>query len=294
MEKDMQELRREVQETRNLVVKSDALIKAMQADLRTATEKLRQGDRQRTLSSVTAYFLFAALAVLGAYLSARGELRLKAGELERARAEAVEAREALDEMKAEKAAAAQESTHAVELYERMNGPAGDKRTKALTEVAQLKETHLSAFEQKVLRERAATLSATASAEALEEGRSALFRRDNRAANEALTRYFALAGPKPEEVAYLYQGQARVGLKEFAGAVEPLQLFLRGSPPARLGDQATFLLADALVETGDKARAATVLRTNADRYYTSPMAGAMRLRARKLEQEAREGAAAVTP
>ncbi len=288
MDREMQELKREVIEARNLVIKTDNVLKNLHTEIKGVAEKLRVSERQRFATSATAYFLIAALAVLGAYMYARGELRAKNDELARTREERDTIRKTLDEAKAIEKDTRDESSRALELFERMAGADDIKRNKALTEVATMQPARLSPLEVRALRDKAASLRQEVANDALESGRQAFTRRDYRNAAEELGRYVTLATGKIDDNALYMLGQARYVLKDYKGAIEPMQAYLKAVPYSKVGDYATMVYAESLSESGEKQKAIQVYRTGADRYYDGQYASTMRNRARRIETELRGG------
>ncbi len=74
-ERDLSDLRREVIESRNLVIKTDNLLKNLHAELKQMGRKQEQFEKRHMATSVAAYILFAAIATLGAFTFARSEIR---------------------------------------------------------------------------------------------------------------------------------------------------------------------------------------------------------------------------
>ena len=74
-ERDFSDLRREVIESRNLVIKTDNLLKNLHAELKQMGRKQEQFEKRHMATSVAAYILFAAIATLGAFTFARSEIR---------------------------------------------------------------------------------------------------------------------------------------------------------------------------------------------------------------------------
>src|SRR5436309_2063144 len=69
------ELRREIVEARNLIIKTDSLLKNLHAELRQMGRKQEQFEKSHKLTSVAAYVLFATIAVVGAFSFAKSEIR---------------------------------------------------------------------------------------------------------------------------------------------------------------------------------------------------------------------------
>jgi len=74
-DRDLSDLRREVIESRNLVIKTDNLLKNLHAELKQMGRKQELFEKRHMMTSVAAYFLFAAIATLGAFTFARSEIR---------------------------------------------------------------------------------------------------------------------------------------------------------------------------------------------------------------------------
>src|SRR5881296_3449087 len=72
---DLSTLRKELIEARNLVIKTDNLLKNLHAELKQMGRKQELFEKRHMMTSVAAYFLFAALATLGAFSFARSEIR---------------------------------------------------------------------------------------------------------------------------------------------------------------------------------------------------------------------------
>ena len=74
-ERDLEILRREVIESRNLVIKTDNLLKNLHAELKQMGRKQELFEKRHMMTSVAAYVLFATIATLGAFAFARSEIR---------------------------------------------------------------------------------------------------------------------------------------------------------------------------------------------------------------------------
>ena len=68
-ERDLSDLRREVIESRNLVIKTDNLLKNLHAELKHMGRKQEQFEKRHMATSVAAYILFAAIATLASLLT---------------------------------------------------------------------------------------------------------------------------------------------------------------------------------------------------------------------------------
>src|ERR1700693_443641 len=94
---DISALRREVIEARNLVIKTDNLLKNLHAELKQMGRKHEEQEKRHWMTSVAAYIAFAVLAGAGAIAYANAEVRTA-----RSEAQATEARAAALQKGAEK------------------------------------------------------------------------------------------------------------------------------------------------------------------------------------------------
>src|SRR5438874_11104633 len=75
-DRDLEILRREVIESRNLVIKTDNLLKNLHAELKQMGRKQEMFESRHWMTSVVAYLIFTILLGLGAYSLARAEIRV--------------------------------------------------------------------------------------------------------------------------------------------------------------------------------------------------------------------------
>src|SRR5437762_13532291 len=68
-------LRKEVVEARNLIIKTDNLLKNLHAELKQMGRAHDEQEKRHWMTSVTAYIAFALLAGVGAIAYARAEVR---------------------------------------------------------------------------------------------------------------------------------------------------------------------------------------------------------------------------
>lgn len=293
-DKDMQELKKEVVEARNLVIKTDNLLKNLHADVKQVAKNQQTFEGRSWVQSATAYILFLAACALGAYMYARSEIRSTATELVEARKAREKATEDLNKALASMQEAADESRRAQDLYERLAGGDDARRGAALTEVATLKPKTLRPLEVKALEDKALSLRVEAANSALEAGRGAFNRREFKTAATELARHVTLSPDKPDDIALLLLGQSHHALREWAEAVDPLSHFLKANPGSKNADYVALILGEALTEAGEREKAIAHYRAAADKYYQSQYSPWMRTRARKLEQADKNPPTGTTP
>ena len=72
---DLSGLRKELIEARNLVIKTDNLLKNLHAELKQMGRKHEEQEKRHWMTSVTAYIAFAVIAGAGAIAYANAEVR---------------------------------------------------------------------------------------------------------------------------------------------------------------------------------------------------------------------------
>jgi tetratricopeptide (TPR) repeat protein len=276
------DLKKEVIEARNLVIKNDNLLKSLHGDVKKVIDKQEAFEKRAWGTSVTAYIIIAALSAVGAYKFASVEVRATTEELVGARAARKNAEDTAGQIRAQQEATERASKKALEVFDRLAGDDDVQRAEALNELAKMDMKKLSPMEQRALEDKSRALRAEAARQALEAGRTALNRRDWKSANDALTRYMTMT-TKIDDQANLMLGEARHALRQYKDAVEPLQKFLKDSPNSKQADYATSLLGDALAESGNLKEAVEVNRNGGMRFYASQYGALMRARARRLEK-----------
>src|SRR5947208_7181283 len=68
-------LRKEILEARNLIIKTDSLLKNLHAELKQMGRKHEEQEKRHWMTSVTAYIVVAIIASVGAIAYARAEVR---------------------------------------------------------------------------------------------------------------------------------------------------------------------------------------------------------------------------
>src|SRR4051812_41317733 len=153
---DISALRREVIEARNLVIKTDNLLKNLHAELKQMGRKHEEQEKRHWMTSVTAYIAMAVLAGAGAIAYARAEVRTA-----REEAQANEARAAALQKDAEKIKAADlvrrdASAKALHVYDLLGSEKeGPALNQAMTQALHLDRAQVSPLESKAIDDRAA-------------------------------------------------------------------------------------------------------------------------------------------
>ena len=288
----MAELRKEVVEARNLVIKTDNLLKNLHAELKQMGRKQEMFESRHWMTSIVAYVIFTVLIGLGAFSLSRAEIRVAREEASANEAKVHQLTQDVEKLRAGETARRDASEKAARVYDLLGTEKeGPGLNQAMSQAVHLDRQLVSSLESKAIDDRAAGMKGRMAQAALDRGNRAFRANDWGTAAQELTRYLELE-PKPDDnVVYFRLGNALTQTKEYAKAIAPLETFLKNTGGTKTAQYAGFLLGTAYEETGkaDKARAA--YERAAGLYPGSEFAPMIRNRLRHLNGAT---AAATTP
>lgn len=278
LDKELSDIRREVIESRTLVIRADNQLKTLHAEVKTLGRKLDAAVAHQRLASAAAYALFALLAVGAGLVVTVVRGTVAAHERDTLNQELTSATTALEQSKAQAAAAAAASRSAGEVYRTLAEGSPEDRLKAVPSLGRLDAAHLTPLERRALEERVELARRDIGATALERGRQASRRGEPGAAAEELARFLALDPPEPEalEASFLL-GAAYAKSGRPADAIPLLARVVDRDRHARTHEEAMALLSLAYEQTGQPERAAEVARAALEAAPASPWAPAFRSR-----------------
>src|SRR5438477_5397853 len=131
---------------------------------------------------------------------------------------------------------------------------GPGLNQAMSQAMHMDKNLMSALEAKAIEDRAAGMKVKIAQAALERGNSAFRHQDWQNTSVELGRYVELDGKSAEPNTWYHLGQARIQTKEFAGAVVPLENYLKSAGTGKTAQYAGFLLGQAYEESGNAAKA----------------------------------------
>ncbi len=160
-ERDLSDLRREVIESRNLVIKTDNLLKNLHAELKHMGRKQEQFEKRHMATSVAAYILFAAIATLGAFTFARSEIRGAREEAAANEGKVKQLTQEVDTLRRGEASRREASEKAARAYDLLGSEKeGPGQTLAMDQALHLDRQLISRLEAKALDDRAVGMKAT--------------------------------------------------------------------------------------------------------------------------------------
>jgi len=279
---DISALRREVIEARNLVIKTDNLLKNLHAELKQMGRKHEEQEKRHWMTSVAAYVGFAVLAGVGAIAYANAEVRTARNDAQANEARAAALQKEMEKSKGAEQARRDASEKALRVYELLGSEKeGAALNQAMTQAMHLDRSQMSALEGKAIDDRAAGMKKQLAEAARSAGESAYRRQDYKAASQDLGRYVELE-PKPSDnMIWFHLGSARIQLKEHQGALQPLESFIKGTGGTKTAQYAGYLLGQAYEEVGNPNRAKEVYERALNLYPGSEFATAIRNRLKIL-------------
>ena len=285
-ERDLSDLRREVIESRNLVIKTDNLLKNLHAELKQMGRKQELFEKRHMMTSVAAYFLFAAIATIGAFSFARSEIR---GAREEATANEGKVKQLTQDLETQRRVessrrdASEKAARAFDLLgSEKEGPG---QTLAMDQALHLDRQLLSRLEAKALDDRAAGMKTKMAQAALERGNSAFRRNDWNAAAQELTRYVELEPRVEEPMVWFRLGNALTQAKEHQRAIPALENFIKATGGTKTAQYAGYLLGTNYEETGSSDKAQKAYDRALGLYPSSEFSSLIRGRLKRLGAQA---------
>jgi tetratricopeptide (TPR) repeat protein len=279
---DLSLLRKEVIEARNLIIKTDNLLKNLHAELKQMGRKHDEQEKRHWMTSVTAYIAFVVIAAAGAIAYARVEVHTARDEAQTNESRAIALQRDAEKIKAADQTRRETSEKAVRVYELLGSEKeGPGLNQAMSQALHLDRGQLSALELRALDDRAAGMKVKLAEAALNAGQSAFRRQDWKATSEHLGRYAELQ-PKIEDGQIWYHlGSARIQTKEYQGAIVPLENFIKSTGGTKTAQYAGMLLGQAYEEVGNSQKARDAYERAERLYPGSDFAPMIRNRLRRV-------------
>ena len=263
-DQELRELKREIIESRGLIIKTNNLTNALSADLKSIARRQQTSERRLVWTSATAYVVFVALKLAwDARVDAvRAETETSRGTAERVGKELKEAQKRDDE----RARAEQRGAAFYELVRQ------NKRGEIVEQYEVLRKEPLSKAEAAFFADAAerarGELSIQSYYQGLDHARTGRWLEASQALEESI-RYKESAAHIPSARFRLAEAQRRLGRQR--DAIPALQQLSEASPDKEIMDDAMFLLAQCLVDIQAWNDAKSTLRSFVRRFPESPLA-----------------------
>lgn len=294
-EKGFEEIRREVIESRNLVIKTDNQLKTLHAELKQVGRRQEEFEKRQWLSSAAAYLAFVGLCIGGVVVITNARTSSAANERERLEKQVKDLQAEISTQKTGEAADGVAERAAVDVYKMMTSLPGDERLKGVDALAKLDQSRLSPLAKLALQDRAIILRQEVGNAMLERGKSAFRRQEYQTAVNELSRFLALKPATDDEIeASYFLGNSYIQLRKYEEGITHLRRFVDGDRRAKGRDFAMLMLMQAYDATSQREKATDTAREALNTYPASEFLNGFRNRlARKNEANAPPGGAAPT-
>ncbi len=268
-EYELEEIKREIVESRSLSIKTNNLVNALAADIKSIAKRQQGQERRAFLNSATAYVVTIAVVLI--FVKVAWDLRLDAvrTETQDARNRVTQLEKDIKQLQAREEARGRSSRQAAEFYELV---AGNKRREVIDGYAQVSKLDLSPTERALFdaaAERARNeLSLLAYQAGLDHVRAGRWHE----AQEQFRESLKLKNDAAHSPAASYQlSRSLVSLNNHRDAIPILMQLSEASADKEVMDEATFLLAQAQLDIQAWNDAKNTMRAFLRRFPTSPHA-----------------------
>jgi tetratricopeptide (TPR) repeat protein len=292
LDRSLEEVRREVIESRNLVIKTDNLLKNLHAELKAVSKRQEDFQKRTWISAGAAYVAFAAIAAGAAIMVTNARTQAATGERERLERQLAEVTASAEKQRLEVQGAQTAERSANEVYRLMTSGTPEERLKGIDAMVKLDQAKTPPFAWKVLQDRASLLRKEVGGAALDRGRTAFRRQEWEKATEELKRV-VLLNPQDDDAleASYFLGNALVQQRKNEEAIPHLVRFVEGDKRAKTRDFAMLLLVQAYDAVGQREKAVEVAREAISTYPGSEFGQAFRNRTQRKDKEPSAPAAA---
>ena len=265
----LEEIRREVVESRNMTIKTDNALKTLHAELKLVSSQQDAFQSRTWFSTGAAYVVFAALCVAGVVVISNTRAAGANAEKERLQKEVTELTGTIDKLKSDATTLSAAEQSALQVYRQMTTLPGEERLKGIDALQKLDQSRLSTFSKLVLQDRATLLRKEVGGAVLEKGKSAFRRQDWPETIAQLNRFLSM-DPVPEDAidASFYLGNAYFQSRKFDDAIKHLTRFADGDKKAKLRDFAMMMLMQSYDMTGAKDQAVATAKEAFSTYPSS--------------------------
>lgn len=294
VDKELGEIKREVIESRNLVIKTDNLLKNLHAELKSVSKRQEEFEKRKMVSSGVAYVLFAVMAVGAALLISQARVSSAASDKERADKTILDLTQKLETEKKVSTERQAAASRAFEVYRMMTERPGDERLQGVDAFGKMNMDQLSALEKAALKDRAESLRVEIGQAAFERGKLAFRRNDMGETVKELSRFMAMNPNKDDAAdASFFLGCAYNSLRQHDKAVQYLSSFVENDKKSRNRDYAMLLLAQSYEQTGALQKAIDTARDAIGTYPNSEFVGGLKVRLSSAKRALSAGSGAPT-
>ena len=267
-DEELREIKREIVESRGLVIKTNNLTSALAADLKTITKRQQSFERMAFFNSAFAFLIFVAVVIGAVYVAWNARIESATRETKRSEDKAVKAEGELEALKNQMRERANAELAAASFYELVRS---GRRKEIIEGFAKLREQPLSRAELAVFTDAVERAKAELSVEAYQAGLDhARAGRLSEAAQqlEQSTKLASEGAHLPSAKLELARAYRRLNRQR--EAIPMLSQLSETSPNPDVLDDATLLLAECLIDIQAYNDAKATLRSFIRRFPDSPL------------------------
>jgi len=279
---ELEEIKREIVESRSLSIKTNNLINALAADLKSIAKRQQSYERRVFVNSATAYAVTIAVILLFVKLAWDIRLDTVRSESQESGERGAQREKELSALKAREEARARLARRAADFHQLITLNKRNEIIEGFPEIAtlDLTPTERSVFEAAVERARN-ELSLIAYQNGLEHARTGRYHEAQQAFRESL-KYKSDAAHSPQANLELARCLVRLGLHR--EAIPILMQLSEASADRDVMDEATLALADAQLDIRAWNDAKTTLRAFIRRFPSSPHLNTVKSKLAQVQQQ----------
>ncbi len=258
--KSLDEIRREVVESRNMTIKTDNALKTLHAELKLVSTQQEAFEKRTWFSTGAAYVVFAALCVAGVVVISNTRAAGANAERDRLEKQVTELTATIDKLKTDSNNQLAAEQQALQVYRTMTTLPGEERLKGIDALQKIDQSKLTPFAKLALQDRAVLLRKEVGGAVLEKGKAAFRRQDWPETISQLNRFLSM-DPVEEDAldASFFLGNALFQSRKYEDSLKPLTRFVEGDKKAKMRDFAMLMLMQSYDMTGNKEQAVAIAK-----------------------------------
>lgn len=279
VEEFLKELKKEVVDARNLIIKTDNLVKNLSVDLKQLQKKFENYEHRSILTSIAAYVIFVALIFIGLWAAFNSKLSAVKSEHSNALAQVEELRSKNNALTKQLDQVAWAAGKAQEIFDKLSGPNPQDGLKLMAETD---INSLPGFTQKSLRQKEMEVREKLGMEAFETGRKAFNSQRWKDAIAPLSKAMGILprGQSLASAAYM-RGYSNYGLKNWREAAEDFGLLVELAPTDPLADDSQYFRGYCFEQAKDVHNARIEYEKALKQYPGSPYRNTVKTRLQAL-------------
>ncbi len=281
VQKVMEEIRREVIESRNMTIRTDNALKTLHAELKQVSTNQEQFQKKTWFASGTSYLIFSVLCAVGASLVSHSQASAAGTEKVRLEQQVSDLTASVSKLNEELVSQATAEQLASQTYKMIASSNGDERLKGLDAYSKIDAAKLSGFEKQVLEDRVILVRKELGAGVFEKGKLAFRRQEWAEAISQLTRFLAMDPPNDDTLeASFFLGNSYFQSRKFDDAIKHLAFFVDGDKRSKIRDFAMLMLMQSYDMVGRRDDAVATAKEASSLYATSDFRGQFMARLQK--------------